>query len=274
MQTQAFDGPSAYEIGRNAWPGVALDEAAFVRRASELGISPELATSRAGDLYLAWACAARDPVGLAHFDRQYLGRIDVYVAGLRMSSDALDELRQQLRIRLLVGEPPRIGQYGGRGPLSAWVRTCAVRLGLNLCSDVKARVSSMARDIEAVDALVGESVGPEVATLRNRYGAAFKAGLERSLGALEPREKTILRMHLVDNLNIEAIGQVYRVHRATVARWLVAIRKRILLNLWSELQADLPATISECQSILSAVKNDLDISWKSMLGAGEHAPAT
>jgi len=271
MQTQTVDELSAYEIGRRAWPGVALEEGVFVRRAADLDISPKQIAIRASDLYLAWACAERDAVGLTHFDRQYLGRVETYVAQLRMSNDALDELRQQLRIRLLVGEPPRIGQYSGRGPLAAWVRTCAVRLGLNLCS----HANSLSRDVDAVDALVGESVGPEISALRNRYGAAFKAGLERSLQSLESREKTILRMYFVDNLNIEAIGRIYRVHRATVARWLVGIRKRVLLNLWDELQAELPATISECQSILSAVKQDLDINWMGVLcPAAEHTATT
>src|SRR5258705_8587060 len=99
MQTQISNGPSAYEIGRIAWPGVALEERVFVRRAADLGLSTEQVAIRAGDLYLAWACTERDACGLAHFDRQYLGRIETYVAGLRMSSDALDELRQELRIR-------------------------------------------------------------------------------------------------------------------------------------------------------------------------------
>jgi RNA polymerase sigma-70 factor (ECF subfamily) len=270
MQTQASNQPSAYEIGRSAWPGVLLDETLFARRVADLDISPEQVTRRAGDLYLAWACAERDPAALAHFDRHHLARIAIYVARWGLSNDAVDELRQQLRIRLLVGESPRIGQYSGRGPLSAWVRTCAVRLGLSLVSDAQ----SLAQDVGAVDALVGESVGPEVSALRNRYGAAFMAALERSLSSLESREKTILRMHFVDNLNIDAIGRIYRVHRATVARWIVGVRKRVLLNLWSELQVDLPSTYSECQSILAAVKQDLDINLMCVLGGGaEHTAA-
>jgi RNA polymerase sigma-70 factor (ECF subfamily) len=262
MQTQASNGHSAYEIGQSTWPDVTLDEDIFVRRASDLDISPDQVAARAGDLYLAWACAERDPAGLAHFDRHHLGRIEMYVARWGLSNDAVDELRQQLRIRLLVGESPRIGQYSGRGPLSAWVRTCAVRLGLSLVSEA----DSLVQDIGAIDALVGESVGPEVSALRNRYGPSFMAALERSLSSLDSREKTILRMHFVDNLNIDAIGRIYRVHRATVARWIVGVRKRVLLNLWSELQLDVPATFSECQSLLAAVKQDLDINLMGVLG--------
>jgi RNA polymerase sigma-70 factor (ECF subfamily) len=270
MQTQASNELSAYEIGRAAWPDVTLDEAVFVRRSADLDIPPDQVARRAGDLYLAWACAQRDPAALAHFDRHHLGRIDIYVARWGLSNDSVDELRQQLRIRLLVGDPPRIGQYSGRGPLCAWVRTCAVRLGVQLVSDAE----SLAQDVGAVDALVGESAGPEISALRNRYGAAFIAALERSLSSLESREKTILRMHFVDNLNIDAIGRIYRVHRATIARWIVAVRKRVLLNLWTELKADLPATQSECQSILSAVKHDLDINLMGVLCASaQHATA-
>src|SRR5262245_53373190 len=113
MQTQATRAPSLYELGRDAWPDVDLDEATFVRRLSHLDIPLDQVAARAGDLYLAWACAEGNPVALAHFDQHHLRRIGIYVARWGLSDDTVDELRQQLRIRLLVGECPRIGQYGG-----------------------------------------------------------------------------------------------------------------------------------------------------------------
>jgi RNA polymerase sigma-70 factor (ECF subfamily) len=216
--------------------------------------------SRPGDLYLAWACADGDPCALAHFDRIYLAPRDFH-GRLNLSPDVVDELRQQVRIRLLVGDSPRIGRYSGRGPLAAWVRTCAVRLGLNVLSAWKSRAS----DIEALDALVADGAGPEQAVLRARYAGKFQFALERSFLALGQREKALLRMHYVDGLGIEAIGQVHRVHRATVARWLAAVRERVLMNLWEELEAGLCATSSECRGLLASMRQHLEIDFERVL---------
>jgi len=49
------------------------------------------------------------------------------------------------------------------------------------------------------------------------------------------RERTLLRMPLVDRLNIDRLGVIYRVNRATVARWLVAIRRRLFEEVRREL---------------------------------------
>src|SRR5439155_18092365 len=122
--------------------------------------------------------------------------------------------------------------------------------------------------------LVGEQTSPELAAVRHRHASAFQAALERSLDALAARDKTLLRMHFVDRLNIEAIGRIYRVHRATVARWLVAIQKAVLDNLRKELALDLRATTSEFRSMLAVVRADLELSLRHLLTPGESGETT
>ncbi|HEX9294655.1 MAG TPA: hypothetical protein VF881_02440 [Polyangiaceae bacterium] len=269
MQVADFTG--AYEAGRSHWPGVKLDSENFARRAIELEIPQEDLAARAADLYLAWACAERDPAALGFFERTFLTQVDQYVGRLGLSDHVVDEVRQELRIRLLLGEEPRIGRYGGRGPLGAWIRVAAIRLALGLTGRVK---GGRAKEVEALDALVIDrsSASPELVTIRDRYRGAFQEALERSLASLEARERTLLRMHFIDRLNIEAIGEIYRVHRATVARWLVGIRQRVLANLRQELSLNLHATSSEFRSMLAVVRDELDLSLRH-LGQGSR-PST
>lgn len=254
---------TAFEAGRAAWPGTKLERDAFDRRALRLEVRPDDVAGRGADLYLAWACAERDKTALSYFERIFLPAVDGYVGRLGLAEAVVDDVRQELRIRLLVGDEPRIGQYSGRGPLAAWVRMAAIRVALSLLERSKLR--SHARDVSALGALVGEQTSPELAAVRHRHGSAFQAALERSLDALGARDKTLLRMHFIDQLNIEAIGRIYRVHRATVARWLVAIRRRVLENLRSELSLDLKASTSEFRSMLAVVRADLELSLRHLL---------
>jgi RNA polymerase sigma-70 factor (ECF subfamily) len=230
---------------------------------AQLEVREEDLAERAADLYLAWACADKDPAAMSFFERLFLPAVDGYVGRLGLTEAVVDDVRQELRIRLLVGDDPRIGQYSGRGPLAAWVRMSAIRVALSMLDRTKVR--SRARDVTALGALVGEPTNPEMIAVKHRHGTAFQTALERSLDALEARDKTLLRMHFVDQLNIEAIGRIYRVHRATVARWLVAIRRRVLDNLRGELRMDLRASTSEFRSMLAVVRSDLDLSLRHLL---------
>lgn len=260
---------AAFQLGRSTWSGTKLDLHTFAQRAALLDVGTEDVMARGTDLYLAWACAEKDVTALSYFERLFLPAVDGYVGRLGLAPSVVDDVRQELRIRLLVGEEPRIGQYSGRGPLSAWVRMAAIRVALTLLE--RDEVRSRARDVSALRALAGDTTSPELAAVRNRHASAFQAALERSLDGLSARDKTLLRMHFIDQLNIEGIGRIYRVHRATVARWLVAIRQLVLENLRSELKLDLRATTSEFRSMLAVVRDDLDLSMRHILQPASNA---
>jgi RNA polymerase sigma-70 factor (ECF subfamily) len=74
-------------------------------------------------------------------------------------------------------------------------------------------------------------------------------------------------MHYVDGLNIEAIGAVYHVHRATVARWLIAIRAEVLNGLRERFALAPKATSSDFRSYYSALRDELHLSISRVLGS-------
>jgi RNA polymerase sigma-70 factor (ECF subfamily) len=251
----------AFLAGTMAWPGVALDRRVFAERLEGLGLDAEQISSRGSDLFLAAACAAQDPVALELFERTYLAQVPRLIGRVALSAHQEDELRQQLRIRLLVGPTPKIAEYRGSGPLGAWVRVCALRLAL----DLKMADGGKRNDAQALDALVVGAPGGEVEIDAARHRVAFQSALQESLATLTTREKTLLRLHFLDGMNIDELGVVFRVHRATVARWLVAVRTRVLENVREKLSLDLGASLSEAHSLVRLLRSEVQVSIRRIL---------
>src|SRR6185369_6423801 len=95
------------------------------------GVPAQLALRRmhTADLYLACACAHGDVNGFAAFDDHCLHRLDGVLRRLGADADQTEELKQNLRSRVLVGSSGRalIIEFSGRGDLRGWVRTIAIR---------------------------------------------------------------------------------------------------------------------------------------------------
>jgi len=220
---------AAFGAGRAAWPEASHSLESFAAHVRALGVDDADLVARASDLFLASACAEGDPAALRAFERAFIAGVDVVAARVGLPRQLLDELRQRVRVKLLVGEAPAIGRYRGRGPLMVWVLVTAARVAADVAA--AASVPESAPDTEMLDLLVSADTSPELEAVKARYRERFRAALEASLAELTAREKTLLSLHFIDGLNIDCIGAIYRVHRATVARWLVAIRARVFARL-------------------------------------------
>ena len=259
---------AALEAGRAAWPDIALDPLEFVAHlAGRLPETPDLAAAigelHAADLYIACACARGEPRALACFDEQFLGQVGRTWGARHRLADFADEVRQGLRVRLLVAEgggPPRIAGYSGRGPLVAWVSMAATRLGL----DLRRRERPGARE---EDELTLEARGddPELAYLKTRYAAELKEALETTLAALSARTANVLRLHYQEGMTVDAIGTMYRVSGRTVQRWLAEARRTILAETRRILSERLGLTDSRLDSLIGLVRSRLDISLSQYL---------
>lgn len=246
------------ERGRAAWPAIAVSEAQLRAHLARL----ELPDEPHADLYLACACAAGDPAAIAAFERAVLSEVGHFIARIDGSPQFADEVRQALRERLLVareGAPPRIADYSGRGPLGAWVRVAAVRTAIDLRRDADdhGRVSTA----EAI----AHDLSPEVELLRARYQADYEAAVREALAALDSKERNLLRMHVVDGLTVDRIGLVYRVHRATAARWVQAVRQKLLDEVYRRLGERLRLSPAELDSLTALVQSQLRVSLTGLL---------
>jgi RNA polymerase sigma-70 factor (ECF subfamily) len=254
--------------GRTTWPDVTLPFERIAGRASQLDGSLIRLADHAADLFLAFACAEGEPEALRHFESEMLSQLEVYVARFRLAPHVLDELRQQVRVKLLVGSAPGIAQYRGNGPLRGWLRVTAVRMAIDLGRS--ARETAAWPDTHLLDLALGIHEGPEQGAGRRLYRERFRAALERALAALDKRDKTLLRLAAIDNLSGEAIGAIYRVHRSTVARWFVAIRTQVLLSVRQELRLPKAPAASEIRSLVNLLRDDIDISARRILASSSN----
>lgn len=246
-----------YEEGRRAWPDIALDREAFERHLAER--APEKASGapvRGGDLYIACACARGDERALEAFDRHFLAEVPSFLAARNPSQRLIDDVRQLLRERLFV--EGRIDQYSGRGSLQAWLRVVTLRLTSNLRRQDR-------HHEELHEAIPAAAIDPELQVIRGRYGREFQAALRASLDSLDAEERTLLRLFYIDGLNIERIGVVFGVSRATVGRRMIAVRERIVDEMHRMLREKLGASQEELASLLRAVRSDLAMSLSVVL---------
>jgi RNA polymerase sigma-70 factor (ECF subfamily) len=222
--------------------------------------------THAEDLALAVACVRREPAALEALDRVIVTSVARAVIRMDDSQAFRDLVAQEVRTRLLIGEPPRIAEYAGRGPLAAWIKTAAVRTALNL------RRGVAERGHDPLASSLGEaSTGPEIDLLRARYRVEFEEALRAALGRLSPRWRAVLALQVRDGMSSDKIAAMYRVGRSTAKRWLVAAREELALETRRELGARLTLTPSELESVGAALVSAMHVSIARLLEPAEHA---
>ncbi len=223
------------------------------------------------DLYIATGCTRGDPSAVRWFETHALPAADQALRSLDSSAAFADEVRQRVRTKLLAPSadgPPRIAEYAARGALTSWVTVALVRTALSLLRETKRAEKYAGGDW--AETLVLPDVGDvEVDYLKQRYRQEFAAGLTDACARLPARDRTILRLHFMDGLNIDQIGQIYGVHRATVARWIAKSRVMLLEGTRQFLAQHLSLAPAEFSSLDRLVRSQLDVSLGDLLGHDE-----
>lgn len=253
-----------------AWPASWVPAASFVEHLrAQVPADREpggaLAELPVEDLYLAFACALGVPAACDAFSRTVLAEVDAHVARVDPSPAFKDEARQVIASKLLVaapGEAPKIAEYVGRGPLSAWVRVVAIRTALNLRRG-KGHAAALAAERELDELAAADDV--ELAVIRRRYRPAFEAALSRSLAGLSVRDRALLRLRFVEGVELARIATMYGVHRATATRWLADTRRAVLDEIRRILTAELGATAAELDSLAGLLRSQLHVSLIRLL---------
>lgn len=252
---------------RDAWPAIELDEAAFVaevkaRLAEDVTVERARAV-HAADLWIAIACGQGNPAALIAFDDAFLSPMATWL-GSNHTADQVEDVRQEVRSKLLVAEgeePPRICDYSGRADLRTWIRTTAVRTAIDL---MRKRREVPLEDEEDI-ALPVLADDPELAHLKERYRGELRSAIHEAIGSLSPRDRLLLKYHYVDGFGIDKLASIYRVHRATAARWLGAAREALAAQSHERLIQGLGVTSGELRSIARLVESQLDISLHRLL---------
>ena len=250
----------------DAYPGVQLGIDVFVTHAKSVLAGADRAdddwVAHGQELFLTCACAQGDSRAMDVFSREVLPAASEAVARLNGDSDFIEEVLQALRCTLFVGPAPKIASYSARGSLLGWTKVAATRHALN---QLGSRARARSRQHALTDRLTKEhAVDGEALLTKGRYLELFQEALNRAIGELPSRERNVLRMHLVGRCNIDQIGTIYSVHRATVARWLWVTRQNLFDSVRAQLRAQEPdLTDEEFDSVARLVQSQLDVSLKS-----------
>lgn len=253
----------AYERGAARWQGVRYSTDAFLAHLLARAVDDAALAKHAEDLFLSGACLAGDRRALKYFDEVYIARVGIYVGRIGRSSDFHQEVAQLLREKLLTTAAPKLGAYAGKGPLSEWIRAAALRTALNHARPEKRTVLS--DRLTDLPIAIGDV---DVEALRPRHVADLQHATEAAFQRLTPHERTLLRLHFLDQVGIDRLGMIYGVHRATVARWLVQLRRNLMDHIASGLAHDLGWRPGTVQSMYRLYEREIHLSLSRLLGRG------
>lgn len=271
---------SACERGHAAWPDLVLAAEAFIKYlaprvspAAETRDTASLLVSlrelHAEDLYLACACVHGTKGAGEALSRRFIGQVPTQISHYRLSREEVEDICQTLAERLFIGRGdtrPRIAEYSGRGPLLGWIRMAAIREALDRRRSQK--VVSTEEDPQRSEGNRADRTDandPQQEYLKRRYRQHFEQALRTALSHLSAEQRNILRLHFLDGLSIDKLGALFKVHRATAARWVVAAQRALLADVRTKLQEQLNVNASEVDSIARLVRSQLHLSLPRLL---------
>lgn len=268
---------------QKAWPQLQLDADKLGRFIAERVATADLGSAPAADLALVHACVDQHAAAHVAFD-VVLGEVDAAGAATRSPQDLVDEVKQILRVQLLVprdGKPPAIAGYRGKGPLRGWIRITATRELIR--HQKQQRRELTLHQVLADDGLGAGSAGtgadgrrgglegvdPLLSQLKAEYRSEFSTALGDAIAKLSAEDRTLLRQQIVEGFSIDEVGAAFGVHRATAARWLSRARSALVSATHEVLAARLNVPIGEIEAVIRLVQSRLDTSVVRMLRDGE-----
>jgi RNA polymerase sigma-70 factor (ECF subfamily) len=264
----AGNGQSAANVeaivntGRTRWPQFRVDAHALASYAARARLS-DSAEANASDVVLACACVRNVEQAVAELERLIRENVPTFVRRIDRNPEFAREICQRLHERLLVGDPPRLATYTGSGPLLHWLRVMAMRLAIDVKRAEAPLMNSFATTF--ADSLVADGVGPEAEVLKARYGPSLLEAVSRGLRALPTRQRAVLRLYVLANLSSEELGRVYRVHRATVARWISAAERSVFEVVKAEFREQWGLATSDVASLARLIRSQLPLSLEETL---------
>ena len=248
----------APSVGLVAWKEAAQP---WVDLALDAGYE-SIPEDRGVDVFLAVAAVMGDRDAWSALTERYFARVRAALRRTGVAADAHEDVLQQLRTRLFVappGQSARVLRYVGHGDLGGLLKVTAVRLGLNAVRGPR-RVA----DDEPITTLA-DGLDVELGQIERRYATEFKAAFEQAAAALQPEERNLLRLHIVDGLSIDRIAAIFRIHRSTAARRLGRARSRVSIGVRELLAAQLGEDVA-LPSLLRIVRSRLELSLSRVLG--------
>ena len=260
---------AAYLCGASAHPLIIIAAervAAYVASHPDESRSPSewLAARNLPDVHLACAIADGNALAVAAFEERIVPAMHAAALRLLNSDELARDVVADVREKLVVGKDgrgPRIADYGGHGELLVWARVITIRAAL----DVMRREQRSVPMDEQLWAVASPNADPSIVLAKRESAALIKAAFHAGLAALSPRQRNLLRQHLLDGLSIDELGVMYQIHRVTAARWLTAARADLWAHTRKQLRHTLGVSDSAIGNMLDDIRSTLDLSIERAL---------
>ena len=249
------------KAGREAWPGIVVEAARFASEVQRRAKDAALDSLKGADLYLSIAASDGDEraVGIV---RDMLEKEVAYASAKTTATrDQIAEVTAVIS-RVLFVEPGALREYSGRGHLKGYLSVIATRELFKTVN--KARKEVAIEDDGVIDRLIPHS-DPELSILRAQYREVVDDAMRAAIATLDERGRALLRYAFVDGWNVDRVGQLYNVHRATAARWIATVREKLGETIRDQLAARLEIQGSDVDSIVRLVQSRIDVSLDRML---------
>lgn len=244
-----------------SYPGIRLSAERFVAHLARWlrpGEDPlaALGALRLDPLWLACAAADGEPAAIAAIEAGHLDRARAALASFDRAT--ADEALQRMRELLFVARgdrPPRIAEFAGRGELSGWIRTTALREAFHLVAPAREVAAG-----ERVEAGLLPAADPAVELMKRQYGPRFKQALGDALARLPDATRATLRRYYLEGLGLEQIAALDGVAASTVSRRLDKARRALADETRRALAAALGVAGDEVDSIVRLLDSRLELS--------------
>lgn len=219
------------------------------------------------DLYLALACLEGEESAMQTFRELYLGQLRGLSLRYAPHATQAEDLEQTLMLSLFVDTPSRqakLRSYTGQGALRAWLQVCATRTYIDL-TRAATRQDERPLEDELLTLFAQDMKDIELEYFQQTYSAPFKAAFAQAVAELTPRQRNLLSQHILQQLNIDQLGALYNVHRATAARWLDVARQTLAKRTRAIFGQQLNLSDSELDSVMRLVQSRVSLSLSRLL---------
>ncbi|MFT3710010.1 MAG: sigma-70 family RNA polymerase sigma factor [Archangium sp.] len=190
----------------------------------------ELDELNGGDLLLALATLEGDAGAMREFDR----RLVAVCRGVKTRGLEPEELVQLVRERALVGPPPRLQTYSGRGALAQWLRAVALT---TVSHATRSQRAHSADDDDEALAVAVTGPSPELSAIDRRRSRVILEALKAALARFDVDDRTLLRLRFSNGLTHDELAKVFGTHRTTAMRSVERCHKLLVERFHEALEA-------------------------------------
>lgn len=255
--------------GQEKFPDIRLPASDFVRFLSRhlpetTRTVSDVAALHGAEIYLVCAYGQRDAVAQRELEDVYMRKVRRALLGLGLPEAVCSDIEQDLRKRLIEMQDASIHRkgYSGRSELAGWLCLSGVRAARMLH---RRHFREQSLEQASAQLLPAPDFDPALALMIKTYKSELQSAFASAVASLSVRERNLLRYHFLDKLSIDQIGKLYRIHRATAARWIHQAQDTLCNRTREHFHMLVPASPASFADLMALLRSQVSLSLVQVL---------